>query len=220
MAISPRWMGVWGLMLATLVNSRSRQSTGQTGRVRFVPFAPSWNVKWPTGIKGNLDAFLERLLELAQGGVSVRRQSVRRLGGVAPALSPKVSRRGAGDGSPRILWSRDRATCAEAVLARGRWRLTMPDGTKPAGLFTVIFRKFPEGWKIIHDHTSAEEPVQPKHRAHETVRLKSQDFSGYETASSSLMAPPHPRSFHPFAERPSCTPTPPDPSRSASPWPR
>ena len=50
----------------------------------------------------------------------------------------------------------------EAVLARGRWRLTMPDGTKPGGLFTVIFRKLPEGWKIVHDHTSAEEATQPK----------------------------------------------------------
>jgi beta-aspartyl-peptidase (threonine type) len=52
----------------------------------------------------------------------------------------------------------------EAVLARGRWRLTMPDGAKPAGLFTVIFRKLREGWKIIHDHTSAEEsPLPPAH---------------------------------------------------------
>ena len=45
----------------------------------------------------------------------------------------------------------------ESVLARGHWRLTMPDGTKPGGLFTVIFRKLPEGWKIVHDHTSAED---------------------------------------------------------------
>ena len=45
----------------------------------------------------------------------------------------------------------------QAVLARGRFRLTMPDGTKPTGLFTLIVRKFPDGWKIVHDHTSAEE---------------------------------------------------------------
>ncbi len=45
----------------------------------------------------------------------------------------------------------------EAVLARGRWQLTMPDGSTPGGLFTVIFRQFPEGWKIVHDHTSADE---------------------------------------------------------------
>jgi beta-aspartyl-peptidase (threonine type) len=45
----------------------------------------------------------------------------------------------------------------QAALARGRWRLAMPDGTRPGGLFTVIFRKLPEGWKIVHDHTSVEE---------------------------------------------------------------
>ena len=45
----------------------------------------------------------------------------------------------------------------ESVLARGRFRLTMPDGTNPTGLFTVIVRKFPDGWKIVHDHTSSDD---------------------------------------------------------------
>lgn len=49
----------------------------------------------------------------------------------------------------------------ESVLGRGRWRLAMPDQSRPGGLFTVILRKFPEGWKIVHDHTSSEEPTQP-----------------------------------------------------------
>ena len=47
----------------------------------------------------------------------------------------------------------------ESVLARGRWQLAMKDGSEPGGLFTVVFRKFPEGWKIIHDHTSADDPA-------------------------------------------------------------
>jgi ketosteroid isomerase-like protein len=50
----------------------------------------------------------------------------------------------------------------DSILARGDWRLTMPDGTKPGGLFTLILRRFPEGWKIIHDHTSAEESAPRK----------------------------------------------------------
>ena len=45
----------------------------------------------------------------------------------------------------------------EAAFVRGAWHLTMPDGKTPHGLFTLVFRKFPEGWKIIHDHTSAAE---------------------------------------------------------------
>jgi beta-aspartyl-peptidase (threonine type) len=44
----------------------------------------------------------------------------------------------------------------DAAFVRGAWLLTMPDGKTPHGLFTLVFRKFPDGWKIVHDHTSAE----------------------------------------------------------------
>jgi uncharacterized protein (TIGR02246 family) len=45
----------------------------------------------------------------------------------------------------------------EAAFVRGAWNLTMPGGKTPHGLFTLVFRKFPDGWKIVHDHTSAAE---------------------------------------------------------------
>jgi beta-aspartyl-peptidase (threonine type) len=45
----------------------------------------------------------------------------------------------------------------EAAFVRGSWKLTMSDGKMPHGLFTLVFRKFPVGWKIVHDHTSAAE---------------------------------------------------------------
>jgi len=44
---------------------------------------------------------------------------------------------------------------ADAAFVRGGWKLTMPDGKTPHGLFTLIFRRFADGWKIVHDHTSA-----------------------------------------------------------------
>jgi ketosteroid isomerase-like protein len=44
----------------------------------------------------------------------------------------------------------------EAAFARGEFRLTMSDGKTPHGLFTLVFRKFPEGWKIVHDHSAGE----------------------------------------------------------------
>jgi ketosteroid isomerase-like protein len=40
------------------------------------------------------------------------------------------------------------------AFARGRWQLTMSDDSRHGGLFTLILRKLPEGWKIVHDHTS------------------------------------------------------------------
>jgi beta-aspartyl-peptidase (threonine type) len=42
-----------------------------------------------------------------------------------------------------------------AALVRGEWKLTTSDQKMPHGVFTLIFRRFPQGWKIVHDHTSA-----------------------------------------------------------------
>lgn len=40
-----------------------------------------------------------------------------------------------------------------AALVMGHWQLERELG-KPGGVFTLVFRKFPEGWRIINDHTS------------------------------------------------------------------
>jgi len=47
---------------------------------------------------------------------------------------------------------------ADFAFARGRWKLTMGDGKVSGGLFTLILRKLPEGWRIVHDHTSSATP--------------------------------------------------------------
>jgi len=49
-----------------------------------------------------------------------------------------------------------------SAVVTGRWQLTMSngktsDGKQPHGLFTLIFKRLPAGWKIVHDHTSAGE---------------------------------------------------------------
>jgi beta-aspartyl-peptidase (threonine type) len=41
----------------------------------------------------------------------------------------------------------------DAALVRGHWKLEMSKD-KPEGLFTLIFKRLPEGWRIVHDHTS------------------------------------------------------------------
>jgi len=46
----------------------------------------------------------------------------------------------------------------DSAFVRGAWHLTLSDGKTPHGWFTLIFRRFPDGWKIIHDHTSAAQP--------------------------------------------------------------
>jgi beta-aspartyl-peptidase (threonine type) len=46
----------------------------------------------------------------------------------------------------------------ESAYVRGRWQLTLAQGGQ-GGVFTLIFRKLPEGWRIVHDHTSKVEPA-------------------------------------------------------------
>mgnify|MGYP001820521383 CR=1 FL=1 len=44
----------------------------------------------------------------------------------------------------------------EAALAFGRWTLER-EGDAPTGLFTLVLKRLPEGWRIVHDHTSSGE---------------------------------------------------------------
>jgi ketosteroid isomerase-like protein len=43
---------------------------------------------------------------------------------------------------------------ADAALVVGHWKLKR-QRDQPQGRFTLILRHLPEGWRIIHDHTSA-----------------------------------------------------------------
>jgi L-asparaginase / beta-aspartyl-peptidase len=43
----------------------------------------------------------------------------------------------------------------DAALILGRWHLTR-DAGPVGGIFTLVARRFPEGWRIIHDHTSSD----------------------------------------------------------------
>lgn len=45
----------------------------------------------------------------------------------------------------------------DATLVLGRWHLKR-EKDDIGGVFSLVWQRFPEGWKIIHDHTSAVEP--------------------------------------------------------------
>jgi beta-aspartyl-peptidase (threonine type) len=47
-----------------------------------------------------------------------------------------------------------RSLSPDCALAFGRWDLTRGAETS-SGLFTLLFRKTPDGWRIFHDHTSS-----------------------------------------------------------------
>jgi uncharacterized protein (TIGR02246 family) len=48
---------------------------------------------------------------------------------------------------------------ADAALVLGHWNLTRAKADI-GGVFTLVWQRFPEGWRIIHDHTSAVESAK------------------------------------------------------------
>jgi len=47
----------------------------------------------------------------------------------------------------------------DAALVLGHWHLTRAKGDI-GGVFSLVWQRFPEGWRIIHDHTSVVEPAK------------------------------------------------------------
>ena len=44
----------------------------------------------------------------------------------------------------------------DQAVVTGSWELELDAADqRPGGVFTLIWRRFPEGWKIVHDHTSS-----------------------------------------------------------------
>jgi beta-aspartyl-peptidase (threonine type) len=41
----------------------------------------------------------------------------------------------------------------DAALVLGKWHLQRQAGDV-GGIFTLVFQKFPDGWRIVHDHTT------------------------------------------------------------------
>jgi beta-aspartyl-peptidase (threonine type) len=42
-----------------------------------------------------------------------------------------------------------------AAVVTGKWGLSMSSGKNPHGFFTLVFKRMPNGWKIVQDHTSS-----------------------------------------------------------------
>ena len=47
---------------------------------------------------------------------------------------------------------------SDAAVVLGRWKLKRAKD-EPHGRFTLIFKRLSDGWRIVHDHTSAAPPL-------------------------------------------------------------
>lgn len=105
--------------------------------------------------QGNVDAFLEgywRSLDLTfsgSGGIA------RGWDGVAARYKKNYPDR-VSMGQLDFSGLEFRFLCNDAALVVGHWHLARARG-EIGGVFSLVWQRFPEGWRIIHDHTSTVE---------------------------------------------------------------
>lgn len=109
--------------------------------------------------RGDVDAFLKGYWESPELTFSGSNGVSRGYDGVLARYKKNYPDRGA-MGELNFSDLEFRFLGADAALVLGQWHLKRDMGDI-GGVFTLVWQKFPEGWKIIHDHTSAVGFPQP-----------------------------------------------------------
>jgi hypothetical protein len=103
--------------------------------------------------RGDLDAFVEGYWHSSDLTFSGINGTVRGYDGVLDRYKKAYSDRDA-MGQLQFSGLEFRFLGSDAALVLGHWHLTRTKGDI-GGVFSLVFQRFPEGWRIIHDHTSA-----------------------------------------------------------------
>jgi uncharacterized protein (TIGR02246 family) len=144
-----------GAVLAAGLTSRVAAGAGSqtSDRAAILQVLTNQQSNWN---KGNVDAFLEgywhspELTFSGTGGIARGWDAVR-----ARYKKNYADRESMGQLEFSAL--EYRFLGPDAALVLGHWHLTRAKGDV-GGVFSLVWQRFPEGWRIVHDHTTAVEP--------------------------------------------------------------
>jgi uncharacterized protein (TIGR02246 family) len=142
-----------GFLTAVFVCAAPEQSPNSVAEIQSVLIAQqdAWN-------RGDIDAFMNGYARSAST-VFVSEDEVRRgWETVRERYRVKYSDR-AKMGTLSFSDIEVTMLSPDAAIVLGRWRLKRAND-EPHGRFTLIFKHLPEGWRIVHDHTSAAPPTK------------------------------------------------------------
>jgi ketosteroid isomerase-like protein len=144
---------ICGMLMVPLVCAAAEQSSNSVSQIQSVLSAQqdAWN-------RGEIDAFMNGYARSAST-VFVSEDEVRRgWETVRERYRVKYSDR-AKMGTLSFSDIEVTMLSPDAAVVLGRWRLKRGND-EPHGRFTLIFKRLPEGWRIVHDHTSAAPPTK------------------------------------------------------------
>ena len=139
------------ILMSTNVSAASARTPNAVAEIRSILHAQqeAWN-------RGDIDGFMNGYARSAST-VFISEDSVRRgWETVRARYRQKYSDR-AKMGTLSFSDLEINLLSSDAAVVLGRWRLERAKD-RPHGRFTLIFRRLPEGWRIVHDHTSAAAP--------------------------------------------------------------
>ena len=137
--------------MAAIVSAAPTQSQNATAQIRSILRAQqdAWN-------QGDIDGFMNGYARSAST-VFVSEDTIRRgWETVRERYKKKYSDR-AKMGTLAFSDLEIMLLSPDAGVVLGRWSLKRAND-QPHGRFTLIFKRLPEGWRIVHDHTSSAPP--------------------------------------------------------------
>jgi ketosteroid isomerase-like protein len=141
------------MLMAPFVYAAAEQSSNSVSQIQSVLIAQqdAWN-------RGEIDAFMNGYAR-SPSTVFISEDEVRRgWGTVRDRYRAKYSDR-AKMGTLSFSDIEVAMLSPDAAVVLGRWQLKRGND-EPHGRFTLIFKRLPEGWRIVHDHTSAALPTR------------------------------------------------------------
>ena len=139
---------IFCILTPAIVSAAPTQTQNATAQIRSVLSAQqeAWN-------RGDIDAFMNGYARSAST-VFVSEDTIRRGWETVRARYRKKYSDRAKMGTLAFSDLDITLLSPDAAVALGRWSLKRAND-QPHGRFTLIFKRLPEGWRIVHDHTSA-----------------------------------------------------------------
>ena len=139
---------ICNIVMAVLVCAAPEQPSNSVAEIQSVLTAQqdSWN-------RGDIDAFMNGYARSASTVFVSEDEVTRGWETVLDRYRAKYSDR-AKMGTLGFSEVEVAVLSPDAAVVLGRWKLKRLND-EPHGRFTLIFKRLPEGWRIVHDHTSA-----------------------------------------------------------------
>ena len=139
---------ICGIVTTALVCAASGQTADSAGEIQSVLTAQqdAWN-------RGDIDAFMNGYARSNSTAFVSEDEVTRGWETVRDRYRAKYSDR-AKMGTLSFSDIEVTTLSPDSAVVLGRWQLKRTND-EPHGRFTLIFKHLPEGWRIIHDHTSA-----------------------------------------------------------------